>query len=391
VTSYSEIRKQTVQAHLRRCDIRAMGNGETSVKNGKIRFRSVLEGGPGFQPVPRRVNPLDGRSYLLGSNESPESPLPSVLDAIAAAAAEVNRYPDNACLELIQRIAAKYGVPGDGVVVGSGSVGVIQMLLESISEPGGEVVYAWRSFEVYPSLVSLAGMASVRVPLVDYAHDLTTMATAITDRTRLIFICNPNNPSGTALGHADLEEFLAQVPRECLVVLDEAYREYVTDGRVPDGLSLLSRFPNLAVLRTFSKAYGLAGLRVGFMVAHPAVADYVRRTYLPFTVSRVAQAGAIASLEAANELLERVRTTVAERTRVRDEIRTLGWTVPPSQANFVWVAAGKETASLMAACAERGVNVRAFPDEGLRVSIGAPEDNDAFLAAAAEYNHQRAR
>jgi histidinol-phosphate aminotransferase len=351
-----------------------------------IRFRSVLDDGLSFQPAPRRVNPLDGRSYLLGSNESPEAPLPSVLDAISAAAREVNRYPDNTCAELVRRIAARYGVPEDGVVVGCGSVGVIQMLLESISEPGTDVVYAWRSFEVYPLLVSLAGMTSVRVPLVDYAHDLPAMARAVTDRTRLVFLCSPNNPSGTVLDQACLEDFLDRVPRDCLVVLDEAYREYVTDKRAPDGLDLLSRFPNLAVLRTFSKAYGLAGLRVGFMAAHPTVAAYVRRTYLPFTVNHVAQAAAIASLDAEHELLDRVRVTVAERTRVRDELCALGWAVPPSQANFVWVDAGKETGALQAACAGRGVNVRAFPDEGLRISIGSREDNDAFLAAAAEYS-----
>jgi histidinol-phosphate aminotransferase len=344
-------------------------------------FRPALDGDLAYRPGARAAL-SDGRSYLLASNESVGDPLPSVVEAIARAARQINRYPDNDCAELIRRIAGRYGLGEDSVVVGCGSVGVIQMVLEAVGETGTEVVYGWRSFEVYPVLANLAGMTSVRVPLENHVHDLPGMLAAITPRTRLVFVCNPNNPTGTTVDRPVLDRFMESVPSDCLVVLDEAYREYVTDPRVPDALTLLSHYPNLAVLRTFSKAYGLAGLRVGFMAAHPRVAEYVRRTYLPFTVNHIAQVAAMASLDAENELLARVRETTAERARVCSRLRALGWEVPPSQANFLWLSCGGQTESFARACAECGVNVRAFPGEGIRVSIGAPEDNDAFLAVA---------
>ena len=197
-------------------------------------------------------------------------------------------------------------------------MGVLKQLVEAVSDPGAEVLYAWRSFEAYPPLVALAGATSVQVPLADETHDLAAMAAAVTPRTRLVLVCNPNNPTGTVVGRRQLTEFLDQVPGDCLVVLDEAYREYIRDESVPDGVDLYRDRPNVAVLRTFSKAYGLAGLRVGFLIGHPPVADAVRKTMLPFTVSSVAQAAAVASLAAEGELLERVETVVKERDRVRD-------------------------------------------------------------------------
>ncbi len=346
------------------------------------RFRSVLDEYVAYRPGRVATSP-DGRSYKLSSNESPYDPLPSVREVIKDAGGLINRYPDNGCTALIAAIAGRFGVPEDNVAVGCGSVGLAQMLLESVGEPGVEVVYAWRSFEAYPTLADLAGVTSVRVPLDGETHDLRAMADAITDRTRLVFVCNPNNPTGTAVRRAELEEFLDRVPGDCLVVLDEAYREYVRDPEVPDGLTLYADRPNVAVLRTFSKAYGLAGLRVGFMVAHPYVTEQVRKTYLPFTVNTIAQAAAIASLEAEKELLERVDATVEERGRVRDALIAQGWTVPPTEANFVWLRLGADTMDFAAACAAAGVSVRPFADEGARVSIGTPEENDAFLAAAA--------
>jgi histidinol-phosphate aminotransferase len=327
----------------------------------------------------------DGRSFKLSSNESPYGPLPSVLEAITEAGRQVNRYPDNGCTELIAAIARRHAVPEEHVTVGCGSVGVTQMLLEAVGEPGAEVMYAWRSFEAYPLLVSLSGSASVQVPLTGERHDLAAMAGAITERTRLIFVCNPNNPTGTVVGAAELESFLDRVPADCLVVLDEAYREYIRDDDVPDGLTLYPRRPNLVVLRTFSKAYGLAGLRVGYLVGHPLVAAAVRKTYLPFTVSSIAQAAGIASLAAEDELLERVDLTVKERERVRGVLIAQGWTVPPTEANFVWLRLGEDTMAFSAACDAAGVSVRPFAGEGARVSIGSPEDNDAFLTVAESY------
>jgi histidinol-phosphate aminotransferase len=348
------------------------------------RFRPILDQFAPYQPgkVPSAPG---GRTYKLSSNESPFGPLPSVLKVIAEAAGRVNRYPDNGAVELIEAIAARFGVPASHVAVGCGSVGVTQQLLEAVGEPGAEVLYAWRSFEAYPYLSDLAGVTSVRVPLRDEAHDLTAMADAITDRTRLIFVCNPNNPTGTAVHRAELEEFLGRVPEDCLIVLDEAYAEYVRDAEVPDGMSLYRDRPNVAVLRTFSKAYGLAGLRVGFMVAHEPVAAAVRKTMLTFGVNALAQAAAIASLEAEPELLERVEAVVSERGRVRDELLDQGWSLPPTEANFVWLRLGADTGDFADVCDCAGVSVRPFRAEGTRVSIGDREANDAFLAVARAY------
>ncbi|SEG89789.1 histidinol-phosphate aminotransferase [Thermomonospora echinospora] len=351
------------------------------------RFRSVLDRFAAYKPG-KTVVSADGRSYKLSSNESPSGPLPSVLEAIGEAARQVNRYPDNNATALVEAISARFGVPADHVAVGCGSVGVTQMLLEAVGEPGAEVLYAWRSFEAYPLLVSLSGAESVQVPLREESHDLAAMADAITERTRLVFVCNPNNPTGTVVRRAELEAFLDRVPADCLVVLDEAYREYVRDDEVPDGLTLYGDRPNLAVLRTFSKAYGLAGLRTGFMVAHPVVAEAVRKTMLPFSVNALAQAAAVASLSAGDELFERVEATVKERERVAHVLRDQGWAVPPTEANFVWLRLGDRTMDFSAACDARGVSVRPFAGEGVRVSIGSPEENDAFLAVAGDYPHR---
>ena len=348
------------------------------------RFRAVLDGFPAYRPgrVPASAT---GRSHKLSSNETPFGPPPSVVEAIAEAALAVNRYPDNAAEALAGAIAARFGVPPGHVAVGCGSVGVTQQLLEAVGEPGAEVLYAWRSFEAYPTLADLAGATSVRVPLAGETHDLAAMAAAITPRTRLVFVCNPNNPTGTVVHGAALEAFLDRVPGDCLVVLDEAYREYIRDAAVPDGTLLYRGRPNVAVLRTFSKAYGLAGLRVGFMIAHEPVAAAVRKTQLPFTVSRIAQAAALASLAAEPELLARVEETVKERSRVREALVAAGWTVPPTEANFVWLRLGAHTASFAHACERAGIAVRPFDGEGARVSIGTPEANDDFLAVACDY------
>ena len=344
-------------------------------------FRSVLDDFPAYQPGRTPVSAA-GQSHKLSSNESPFAPLPSVIEVIAEEARSVNRYPDNGAAALRAAIAERFSVPVAHVAVGCGSVGVTQQLLEAIGEPGAQVMYAWRSFEAYPTLTDLAAADSIRVPLRDECHHLDAMADAITPRTRLVFVCNPNNPTGTVVHGPELEDFLARVPADCLVVLDEAYHEYIRDEAVPDGVTLYRDRPNVAVLRTFSKAYGLAGLRTGFMIAHEPVAAAVRATMLPFTVNRLAQAAAIASLAAEAELLERVELTVKERTRVREALIADGWTVPPTEANFVWLRLGEHTADFAADCAAAGIAVRPFAGEGARVSIGDAEANDAFLAVA---------
>ncbi|MEV7801610.1 histidinol-phosphate transaminase [Microbispora sp. NPDC088329] len=345
------------------------------------RFRSILDTMPPYKPGKAVVSP-DGRSYKLSSNESPFGPLPSVVEAIARAATDVHRYPDPGAVRLTEKVAERFGVPYAHVALGAGSVAVAQQILEAVGEPGADVLYAWRSFEAYPLLVGLSGANAVEVPLRDETHDLEAMADAITPETRLVFVCNPNNPTGTVNRTEELTRFLDRVPENVTVVLDEAYREYVRDADVPDGLTLYRDRPNVAVLRTFSKAYGLAGLRVGYLIGHEPVAAAVRKTLLPFAVNHLAQAAAIASLQAEDELQERVETVIKERARVRETLLSQGWTVPPTEANFVWLRLGERTMEFAEKCAAVGVAVRPFDGEGARISIGDGEANDVFLAAA---------
>jgi histidinol-phosphate aminotransferase len=351
------------------------------------RFRPVLDTVPAYKPGKAPVATA-GEAHKLSSNESPYGPLPSVLEVITEACGGVNRYPDNGAEALTAAIAERFAVPADHIAVGSGSVGVLKQIMEAVSDPGSEIVYAWRSFEAYPGLADLAGARSVIVPLRAEAHDLEAMAAAITPQTRLILVCNPNNPTGTVVRGPELTDFLDRVPGDCLVVLDEAYREYIRDPGVPDGIDFYRDRENVAVLRTFSKAYGLAGLRVGFLIGHEPVAQAVRKTMLTFTVNSVAQAAAVASLEAENELLERVEAVVKERARVSEALQADGWTVPESEANFVWLRLGDSTPQFAAACEAKGIAVRPYGDEGARISIGTSAANDAFLAVANAFPHR---
>jgi histidinol-phosphate aminotransferase len=326
-------------------------------------------------------------SIKLASNETPYPPLPHVVERITAAAAEVNRYPDNFSTELTAALAAKFGVDVERVRVGCGSVSLCTQLVQAVADADDEVIYAWRSFEAYPIIAAVSGASSIQVPLREYVHDLDAMAEQLTGKTRLIFVCNPNNPTGTAVGRDALVRFLRTVPSDVVVALDEAYREFVSDPDVPDGLTLLAEFPNVIVLRTFSKAYGLAGLRVGYAVAaDPAITAAMRQTQVPFAVSTIAQAAAMASLEpqAEKQLLARVDELIGERTRVQESLLGLGYEVPPSQSNFVWLPLGDATTDWAAGCEERRVIVRGFAGSGVRVTVGSAEENDLLLAAAAE-------
>ncbi|MFF8843529.1 histidinol-phosphate transaminase [Streptomyces sp. NPDC015127] len=350
---------------------------ETSPK-----LRAELDGIPTYKPGKPAAagGPV---AFKLSSNENPYPPLPGVMESAIAAAHAFNRYPDMACTGLIQELSERFGVPATHLATGTGSVGVAQSLLQSTSGPGDEVIYAWRSFEAYPIITQISGATSVPVPLTaGEVHDLDAMADAITDRTRLIFVCNPNNPTGTVVRRAELERFLDRVPSDVLVVLDEAYREFIRDADVPDGIEIYRDRPNVAVLRTFSKAYGLAGLRVGFAIAHEPVAAALRKTAVPFGVSQLAQDAAVASLRAEDELLGRVGSLVCERNRVHEALVKQGWTVPETQANFVWLRLGERTLDFAAACEKAGVVVRPFAGEGVRVTIGEDEANDLFLHTA---------
>ncbi|RZU50577.1 histidinol-phosphate aminotransferase [Krasilnikovia cinnamomea] len=319
----------------------------------------------------------------LASNEVPYGPLPGVPEAIAEAARTVHRYPDMGVVALRERLADRYGVSPDRVVTGCGSVGLAETLAKVTCLPGDEIVHAWRSFEAYPIIATGAGATGIRVPnTAGHGHDLSAMADAITDRTRLVIVCNPNNPTGTSVRRAELDRFLAQVPDDVLVVLDEAYREFVTDEQVPDALETYGDRPNVVVLRTMSKAWGLAGLRMGFLVAQPEVAATIRKVVTPFSTNLLAQAAALAALDAEDEVTRRCALIIAERDRITEALRKLQLEVPASQANFVWLPLGDRAAAFGAACEARGVIVRAFQPDGVRVTIGTPEENDAFLAAA---------
>ncbi|GGO86376.1 histidinol-phosphate transaminase [Wenjunlia tyrosinilytica] len=354
------------------------------------RLRQALDGIPTYKPGrPAAPGPDGAPAYKLSSNENPYPPLPGVLEKAVASAGTMHRYPDMVCAELVAELAEHFGVPAEHIATGTGSVGVAQQLVQSTADPGDEVIYAWRSFEAYPIITQISGARSVKVPLTaTEEHDLDAMAGAITDRTRLIFVCNPNNPTGVGIRRAELEHFLDRVPGEVLVVLDEAYKEFVRDPELPDGLEIYRDRPNVCVLRTFSKAYGLAGLRVGFAVAHEPVAAALRKTAVPFGVSQVAQDAAVASLRAEEALLVRVESLVAERGRVREGLLAQGWTVVPSEANFVWLRLGDRALDFAAACEKAGVIVRPFAGEGVRVTIGEPEANDVVLRVAEAFRKE---
>ncbi len=354
-------------------------------------------------------------SYKLSSNENPYPPLPGVLEAACEAAAQMNRYPDMGSTALYAALGEAIGVPTEDLAAATGSVGLIYQLVNAFCEPGDEVVYAWRSFEAYPIAVTAGGATSVQVPLTaDGRHDLDAMAAAVTDRTRVVIVCTPNNPTGPgvtqtdldamaaavtdrtkvvivctpnnptgpAVTQSDLDAFLVKVPSHVLVVVDEAYLEFVRMDDAIDGVATYRAHSNVVLTRTFSKAYGLAGFRVGYAVAPAALAGALRAVSLPFGVSSIAQAAAIESLASTEALFERVDALVAERSRVMAAIAEAGWELPDAQGNFVWFGLGERTMEFAAAADERGIVVRPFAGVGARVSIGETEANDRLITLA---------
>jgi histidinol-phosphate aminotransferase len=321
----------------------------------------------------------------IASNETVDGPLPSVRAAIAKAVDGINRYPDNGYVELKERLAKYVNFAPEHISVGSGSVSLCQQLIQITSTVGDEVLFGWRSFEIYPLQVRTAGATPVQVPLRDYTFDLDAMLAAVTDRTRLIFVCNPNNPTSTVVDPDALARFVAAVPSHILIAIDEAYVEYIRDGMAPDSFGLVREHANVVVLRTFSKAYGLAGLRVGYAVGDPELITALGKVYVPFTATSVSQVAAIASLDAADQLLERTDAVVAERTRVTAALRAAGFTVPPSQANFVWLALPGRAQEFAQASANDRIIVRPYGEDGVRVTVAAPHENDAFLEFAGRW------
>jgi histidinol-phosphate aminotransferase len=350
-------------------------------ETGGVNLRPEIVAVPAYRQG--RAAPADG--FKLSSNENPFPPLPGVLDAVTAVLCDLNRYPNAGGLDLREKLAERHGVSAGQVHLGNGSVSLLAQLISAAAGAGDEVVYSWRSFEAYPGLVTVAGATSVQVPnLQNGAHDLDAMAAAVTDRTRVIIVCTPNNPTGTIVTAAEFERFMSSLPSTLLVLLDEAYAEFVTDEASVDGIPLLSRYPNLVVLRTFSKAYGLAALRVGYAVGPEWVLDAARSAAIPLSVTDVARVAALASIDAEDELMERVARIAMRRDELRAALIEQGWNVPDAQGNFVWLATGEQTAAANEAFFDAGLTVRAFAPEGIRISVGEAESVEKLLQVAGD-------
>lgn len=353
--------------------------------------RAALASLPAYvagQP-PTAVEGLE--AYKLSSNENPWGPVDAARAAIAEAAQRVHRYPDPAATPLRGRIARQLEVPVEDIVAGAGSLGALTQIVQAFAGTGSdgtgdEVVYAWRSFEAYPIVVGTAGATSVQVPnLPDGSHDLEAMLEAITDRTRIVVLCTPNNPTGPSLSQDQVEDFLTRLPEGILVVLDEAYLEFQEDPEAVEGVRTYREHPQVVVLRTFSKAQGLAGLRVGYSISQSPITESLRKVATTFAVTEIAQAAAIASIEHPEQVRERVERIVAERERVLARLQELGWWVPRTRANFVWLPLGDHSQRFAQVCAQHALSVRAFP-EGVRVSIDVPQANDRFLEICADFS-----
>ena len=321
-------------------------------------------------------------AFKLSSNENPFPPLAAVIEAIAESS--VNRYPEGSAAALRDRIGLRHSISPEQVQVGAGSVSVLAQLISAAAAPGDEIVYSWRSFEAYPLLVAAAGATAVEVPnSPDHRHDLGAMAAAVTDRTRLVIVCSPNNPTSTVVTHDEFVAFMAQVPASVLVILDEAYAEFVDDPDAVSGPGLLAIYPNLVVLRTFSKAHGLAGLRIGYAIGAEYVMDAARAVAIPLSVTEQAQRAAIVSLAHEPELLRRVTQLNVLRDEIFAALVDQGWDLPRPHGNFVWLPTGANTLAAADVFADHGVVARPL-GEGLRVSVGEEASVEKLLRAAAE-------
>ena len=333
----------------------------------------------------------EGEIAKLASNESPYAPHPSVVEAITKTLTGLNRYPDPTNAALRRKLADRHGVPANRIAIGNGSCDILLAAGDALLEPGAELVYAWPSFSVYPHLAAASGARAIEVPVdAQHRHDLAAMRKEITVATRLAIVCNPNNPTSTALPFDEIAAFVADVPRHVCVILDEAYCEFNILQDPDESIALLDRHPNLVLLRTFSKVYGLCGLRVGYGLCGSeefrTAVDQVRQ---PFFCNAAAQAAALEALNHQDEVVRRVERNLAERIGLEDGLRALGLEPAESQANFVWfdLGDGREEAEVMQGLAQRGVLVRAggaLGREGaLRVTVGTQAENERFLEALA--------
>ena len=372
-----------------RAHTKAMSHSEESTS---IPVRPVFDTLPSYA-AGKPPAPVEGLTrYKLSSNENPLGPVPEVARVLAEFDA-VHRYPDPLSTALRTALAGQLGVDAEDIVTGAGSLGALNQIIKTFAGVNAdgvqdEVIYAWRSFEAYPILVGIMGARSVQVPnLPNGAHDLDAMAAAVTDRTRLILVCTPNNPTGPAVTESQIRSFLAKVPATVPVVIDEAYFEFCAASSIPEGeepplngLDIYRDYPNVIILRTFSKAQGLAGLRVGYSISHPQITRHLRVAATPFAVSALAERAAVASIEHQEAVMERVSHIVAERERVTARLRELGYEFPGTYANFVWLPLGERTGDFVDLMSRNALSVRAFGSEGVRVSIGEVEANDRFLS-----------
>ncbi|SMY10688.1 histidinol-phosphate transaminase [Brevibacterium jeotgali] len=369
-----------------------------------FRVRRSLADTPAYIPgrPPAAVEGMT--SYKLSSNENHLAPLPAVVDAITGVSDTPALYPDPAGTDLTAALARFHDVATDQVVLSAGSSESLAALVGITLEPGAQVVYPWPSFEMYPQLTSFAGADRIAVPLdADGRHDLPGMAEAITDHTRLVLLCSPNNPTGTVLGDTEFDTFMSQVPEDLIVVLDEAYVEFA-DGseaaariRTPEGNldapvdaeQALATYSNLVVLRTFSKAHGLAGLRVGYSLAHPAIIHEMRKSIAPFSVGAAGQAAGLVSLAVRDEVLVRAKEVGAARDDLAARLREMGIAVPPSGGNFVWLPLGQhDSAAFSEACMARGLAVRNL-GAGVRITVGPREAMERLVDVAEEFMRGR--
>lgn len=348
-----------------------------------VRLRRMLAELPLYRAGQRPAERPGLVTYKLSSNENPAGASPEVAAALPQSA--VHLYPDPGSSQLLLALSEYLDLHADRVCVGCGSVSLCQNAVQIAADPGDEVVYAWRAFEAYPIVTAISAARSVQVGLTtDARHDVQAMADAVGADTRVLFLCTPNNPTGPAVTHAEAEWLLASVRDDLLVVIDEAYHEYVRDPAAIRARELLETHANVLVLRTFSKAFGLAGLRVGYGMGSPQVIAAMRKVATPFGVSAPAQVAAVAALQAESvaHMRASVAASVAERDRLAASLRSAGWEVPDTQANFVWIVTA-DALDLTARLDRHGLTVRPFPGEGVRISVGPQEANDRVLEVLA--------
>ncbi|GAA4284575.1 histidinol-phosphate transaminase [Brevibacterium daeguense] len=351
----------------------------------KFAVRPALSTTPAYIPgkPPAAVEGIE--SYKLSSNENHLPPLPGVVEAAARAAGTPSHYPDPAAVALTEQLANHLGVPAERILFSAGASEMLASLARITLEAGTEVVYPWPSFEMYPQVTALAGATQHAVALTaDFRHDLDAMAAAITESTRLVLLCSPNNPTGSVIRRAEFDAFMARVPSRVLVVLDEAYWEFGTDPEAVDGLAAQRTHPNLVVVRTFSKAHGLAGLRIGFAVADPEIILELRKAVLPFSVTAMAQAAARESLSRVSEVEVRAKEIAGLRDELISGLREQGWQVPESHGNYVWLPLTAGAADFEAQALAAGVAVRNLKD-GVRISVGPEAAMSRVLEVAGRF------